>query len=214
MASSILALFAVTNCKGTFFGFLIPWYQYLPVDGSCNIDSNKFVVLGPNSSIPLILLAVVDDLLRIVGLLAVVFVMYAGVRFITSQGSPDESAKARTGIIYALGGLAASVIAVSFVSFIATSLGGAKGGKGAHLDLSLLPDLTGTDPIATLLGIALVVIGSVAVLIMVIGGMKYVLSQGDPQATARAKSTIIYALVGLIVVIIAQSIVSLVAHLL
>lgn len=213
MVNSLLTLFAAQCSDSSFLGFLEPWYAYLPRDAKCGIDSTKFVVLGPNSSIPLILLAVVDDLLRIAGLLAVVFIIYAGVRFITSQGSPDETAKARTGVIYALGGLAASLIAITFVTFLASTLGGTNGGQGAHLDLRLLPDLTGTNVIQTLLNLAFGVIGAVSVLIMVIGGVKYVTSQGDPQATARAKSTIIYALIGLVVVIVAQSIVSLVVHL-
>lgn len=214
MVSSLLTLFGAACNSNLFLGFLLPWYYYLPLDGSCNIDSEKFVVLGANSGLPLILLAIVDDLLRLAGLLAVIFVIYAGTRFITSQGSPDESAKARTGVIYALGGLAAAVISIAFVSFIATSLGGSAGDSGQHLVLSPLPNLAGTNVIQTLLSIALGIIGAVSVLIMVIGGIKYVLSQGDPQATARAKNTVIYALIGLIVVILAQSIVSLVVHLL
>jgi len=214
MVSNLLMLFAAQCSDSSFLGFLEPWYAYLPRDAKCGIDSTKFVVLGPNSSIPLILLAIVDDLLRLAGLLAVVFVVYAGVRFIASQGSPDEVAKARTGILYALGGLATSILAVTFVTFLAAALGGTNGGKNiGRLDLTSLPNLAGTNVVQTLLSITFGVIGAVSVLIMVIGGIKYVLSQGDPKATAIAKSTIIYALVGLIVVIVAQSIVSLVVHL-
>ena len=50
--------------------------------------------------------------------------------------------------------------------------------------------------------------GAVAVLIITIAGFKYVLSQGDPQKTAQAKDTIMYALIGLAVCIFAFSIVS------
>jgi hypothetical protein len=50
--------------------------------------------------------------------------------------------------------------------------------------------------------------GGVAFLIVVIAGFQYVLSQGDPQKTARAKNAVIYAIVGLIICISAFSIVS------
>jgi hypothetical protein len=50
--------------------------------------------------------------------------------------------------------------------------------------------------------------GGIALIIITIAGFKYVLSQGNPQETAKAKNTIIYALIGLIVCLFAFSIVS------
>jgi len=43
--------------------------------------------------------------------------------------------------------------------------------------------------------------GGLSLLFVVIGGFRYVLSSGDPNATAQAKNTIIYALVGLVVTV-------------
>ena len=62
--------------------------------------------------------------------------------------------------------------------------------------------------IPTVLSIVFGIIGVLAFLIIVIAGMNYAFSQGDPKGTAKAKSAIIYALVGLIIAILAQSIVS------
>ncbi|PJC22637.1 hypothetical protein CO059_02120 [candidate division WWE3 bacterium CG_4_9_14_0_2_um_filter_48_10] len=42
-------------------------------------------------------------------------------------------------------------------------------------------------------------IGALAFFVMVLGGFKYVLSGGDPTKVATAKSTIIYAGVGVVV---------------
>lgn len=50
--------------------------------------------------------------------------------------------------------------------------------------------------------------GGIALLIVTIAGLKYVLSSGDPQSINKAKDTILYALVGLIICILAFSIVS------
>ncbi len=50
--------------------------------------------------------------------------------------------------------------------------------------------------------------GAVALLIITIGGLKYVLSQGNPQETAKAKDTILYALIGLVVCMFAWSIIN------
>lgn len=127
-----------------FFG-LEPWYQYLPYtyngdpgaqdptqvgDGHCEIgnansqDANsQDHVLGKSSYLILILLAVVDDLLRVAGIVAVVFVIIGGFKFITSNGEPEQAASARQSITYALIGLVVALIAVVIVSFIGSTLG-------------------------------------------------------------------------------------------
>ncbi len=55
--------------------------------------------------------------------------------------------------------------------------------------------------IPTILNIVYAITGLLAVLFIAIGGFKYVTSGGDPQGTAKAKNTIIYACVGLVVVL-------------
>ncbi len=50
--------------------------------------------------------------------------------------------------------------------------------------------------------------GAIALLVVTIGGLRYVLSHGDPSATAQAKNTILYALIGLVVSIIGVSLVA------
>lgn len=50
-------------------------------------------------------------------------------------------------------------------------------------------------------------VGAIAVLMIIIGGFRYVTSAGSDSATAAARKTIIYALVGLVVAATAQIIV-------
>ena len=50
--------------------------------------------------------------------------------------------------------------------------------------------------------------GIVTVIIIIVAGFKYITSGGDSAATASAKKTIIYGLVGLLVIILARSIVA------
>ena len=51
-----------------------------------------------------------------------------------------------------------------------------------------------------------VVIGFIAVVMLMIGGVKYMTSQGDPQSISSAKNTILYAIVGILVAAMAQGI--------
>lgn len=77
------------------------------------------------------------------------------------------------------------------------------------VDITPLPDTKATPAkIADVTRIIFTIIGALSVLMMTIGGMRYVASQGDPQATAKAKGTIIYALIGVVVAISAISIVT------
>lgn len=61
--------------------------------------------------------------------------------------------------------------------------------------------------IQTALEILSVVIGIIAVIMLMIGGIKYITSSGDPGNIASAKNSILFAVVGLIVVALAQIIV-------
>ncbi len=71
------------------------------------------------------------------------------------------------------------------------------------------PDIT-TKNGSTLMVAYYIIIGIVAAisfLMIVIGALKYTTSGGEPQSMAKAKNTILYALVGLVICIIAFSIV-------
>ncbi len=59
----------------------------------------------------------------------------------------------------------------------------------------------------TALSLFSIVVGVIALLMIIIGGVKFVTSQGESAAVASAKNTIIYALVGLVIVAFSQFIV-------
>lgn len=61
--------------------------------------------------------------------------------------------------------------------------------------------------IQQLTDVLIFIIGAIAVLMIIIGGIRYVLSAGDQSALASAKNTILYAIIGLIVAFTAYAIV-------
>lgn len=71
---------------------------------------------------------------------------------------------------------------------------------------------TGTNDlnkyIKNIVNILLFIIGAVAVIMIIIGGLRYVLSGGDSSSTKSAKDTVLYAVVGLIVAVSAYAIVN------
>jgi hypothetical protein len=62
--------------------------------------------------------------------------------------------------------------------------------------------------ITTVINTLLYVLGMIAVLMIVIGGIRYTTSNGDSSAVKGAKDTILYAIVGLIIAMLAYAIVN------
>jgi hypothetical protein len=61
--------------------------------------------------------------------------------------------------------------------------------------------------IRTIINIISIVVGVVAVIMIIFGGLKYITSGGESSNVSSAKNTIIYAIIGLVVVALAQFIV-------
>lgn len=90
------------------------WYTYLPCASNGQPELNAIL------DIWLILAAIIEILLRIAALLAVGYVIYGGIQFITSQGEPEKIAHARGTVLNAIIGLIIAVISAAVVSYIAS----------------------------------------------------------------------------------------------
>jgi hypothetical protein len=106
-----------TECtKKLFFG-LPPWYAYLKTEeggaGGCNIQISGIYDLFR------ILAAVIEIALRLGVLIAVGFIIFGGIKFITSQGDPQGIANARNTIVNAIIGLIITLLATVIVSYVA-----------------------------------------------------------------------------------------------
>jgi hypothetical protein len=64
-----------------------------------------------------------------------------------------------------------------------------------------------TGLVRDIIGLLSIIVGIAAVIMIIIGGLKYITSGGDSSKVSGAKSTIVYAIVGLIVASLAQVIV-------
>ncbi len=62
--------------------------------------------------------------------------------------------------------------------------------------------------IQTIINWILAVLGIVAVIMVIIGGFTYMTSQGDPGKTKRARDTILYGIIGLVIALLAFAIVN------
>lgn len=67
---------------------------------------------------------------------------------------------------------------------------------------------TDSDQISTVLSIVFAIVGALALLMLIISGLRYILSSGDSGNIAKAKDGIIYSLIGLMVALTAEAIVA------
>lgn len=80
----------------------------------------------------------------------------------------------------------------------------------AQVVTSPLPHITDTGPgkVQAILSVVFGLTGAISFLVITIAGFRYVISRGDPGAVAKAKNTIIYAAVGMIISVSAFSLVA------
>jgi hypothetical protein len=68
-----------------------------------------------------------------------------------------------------------------------------------------------TNLLINMVDIALFAAGALSVIFIIVGGFRYVVSAGNPKEVAQAKATITYAVVGLVIAILAIIIVKFVS---
>lgn len=184
--------------NNSFLGIVPPWHAYLQCDdqgGVQNLD------LQPNA-VWSIGFALLRGILGIAGLLGAGGVIWGGMKYITSQGSPDATASARRTIISSLAGVVIATASSVLVVFLFNIFNG-----GAGLT-QVASTNTGAAAVRNVFNVIYGIMGILSVMYIVIGAIKFATSTGDPGKAASARNTVIYAAVGLIVVIAASTITS------
>lgn len=81
--------------------------------------------------------------------------------------------------------------------------------SGACTGTNLCSDTTGVfGLIKNIINVMLMVAGIITVIVIIIGGISYTTSAGDQSKVTQAKNTILYAVIGLVVTILAYAIVN------
>ncbi|MEI6228504.1 MAG: hypothetical protein WCP11_00530 [Candidatus Saccharibacteria bacterium] len=67
-----------------------------------------------------------------------------------------------------------------------------------------------TSMIPTVINIMLYALGAISVIMVIVGGIRYTTSAGNDAAVKKAKDTIMYAVIGVVVALLAYAVVNLV----
>lgn len=114
-----LAQSNASACSRSFLGFPT-WFKYLPMSPppECTVQT-----AGVGGSVAvLVLMALIEIMLVLAGIIALGFIIFGSYKFILSQGDPQKVAGARTTIANAVVGLIIAIVASRVVSFIAGRL--------------------------------------------------------------------------------------------
>ncbi len=83
----------------------------------CHTNTDK----GP--SVSKTIQNIIDLLLYLAGMIAVIMIIVAGLRYVTSNGDPQTASKAKNTIIYAIIGLVIAILSYAIVNFVLSQLG-------------------------------------------------------------------------------------------
>ena len=170
-----------------------------PGDSTTGSGSNKFENPVQYGTVNDLLTGVMTAVQGIVAALAVLMIVVGGILYITSAGDQGRVQLAKSAVTAAIIGLALALAAPAFLKEIYDVLG-ASGGPSVTKDLSTII----IDTIKTLSGF----VGALSVLMLVVGGVMYMVSAGDSSRVETARKIIQYSIIGLVVALLALIIVT------
>ena len=150
---------------------------------------------------------VANDIVVIAAYLVLGYVIYGGYQYIFSSGEPGKIASAKKTLTNGFIGLAIVLLAEIIVSAIRFAL-------NADFTKSCVSSecVNPTEMVSSGIQWVIAICGIVAAVFVVYGGILYITSSGEPSKTQRAKQTIIYALIGLAIVALAEVITAFVTN--
>ena len=87
--------------------------------------------------------------------------------------------------------------------------GGAQGGANAARGSDQRADIFGDAGIfRTITDVLLFILGAISVIMIIIGGLRYVISGGNSSNVQAAKNTILYAIVGVVIALLSYAIIN------
>ncbi len=187
------------TCSEGFLGFK-PWYDGWCEGGQIKEVSNEDEV---RDLIWRVVLNVLFDLTLAIGYLAVGFVIWSGYQYIMSQGDPGKMTKAKKSLTTAITGTIIGAGATVIVNTLMSILDINRSGGWEQGEVT-------QERVQNIFGWAYSMAGLVAVIFIIKSGIDYMTSAGDAGKAKRATQGLIVSIVGLIIVILAAAITSLV----
>lgn len=154
------------------------------------------------SGITSAILYAVDFIKYAMGTVAVITIIISGIRLVTAgKGTEEEATKQKHHIMYALTGLVIIMVADVFVKQVFFGEQGEIFGSKSTLQEAAA---AGSEQVRGIYSVFAYFAGAVAILMIVIAGFRYISSGGNEDTMAKAKRQITYAIIGLMLIGVAE----------
>ncbi len=155
---------------------------------------------------------IVTDITVIAAYLVIAYVIYGGYQYVFSGGDPGKVANGKRTLAQAFIGLAITMSASVIMGAIRIALMNGNGNIG-NCDLTSTSQCIDPNTMVTnLIQWTIGMVGIVAAIFVVYGGISYITSSGDAGKVQKAKQMILYALIGIIIVALAEMITAFVSN--
>ena len=134
------------------------------------------------------------------------FVIYGGYLYMTAGGDPGKAATSRKVLTRAFIGLAIVLLANVIVNGIRIAL------VGENTSLADVKGFDANELFLNAINFAIAISSIVCVIFIIIGGVNYMTSAGDSSKLQKAKNTLTYAIIGLLIVGLAAVITAFVSN--
>lgn len=155
---------------------------------------------------------ILTDVTVIAAYLVLGYVIYGGYMYMFSSGDPGKAAAGKKSLQHAFIGLAIVGSAYAIFSAIRIALIG-NASLGSCNPLSGSSCIEPGDMVTNLIQWFIAMAGVVSVIFIVVGGWGYITASGDPSKLQKAKSTIMYAIIGLVIVALAEVLTAFISNL-
>lgn len=152
---------------------------------------------------------ILTDITVLASYLVTAYIIYGGYLYIFANGDTGKVAVGKKALNQAFIGLAITVLATTIVSAIRIAL---LHGQGNFANCANEQCVTADDLVTNLIQWVIGVGGVVAAAAVVGGGVMYITSNGDPNRLQTGKNIIKYALIGLVIVALAEIITGFMAN--
>lgn len=185
---------ALDRCNNSFLG-LTSWDCNLKEMKSEHDLTDNVVTIASN---------ILTDITVIAAYLVLGYVIYGGYLYMFSSGDPGKAAAGKKTLQHAFIGLAITMSAYTIFSGIRIALIGNNSLGSCDITSTgtacVTADAVVTNLIQWIFGMA----GVVAAIFIVVGGWGYITAAGDPGKLQKAKTTLLYAIIGITIVALAE----------
>ena len=159
-----------------------------------------------SDSITVVAAKIVQVFSTFFALFALIYVVYSGFRMMISQGDSEALTVAKNAFMWSILGLILGMFAFVLITATGTFIGAKDPNTDSYVgNNAVINPLTDTTFFALLLRILtgfLSVAGLIAMLLIIIGGFRYITSSGNEEMAESGKKTLQWSIIGLVTIIL------------